>query len=195
MGLILLTIIFRPKVLLTLSSEQGKLQHSLATLNFPGYSHCNLASALQIAQLVLKNRQNANQRQRLVVFIGSPIPIGTLEMCTTIGKMLKKNGVSLDLISIGHVEENAKLVTALLASVAGLDQKAAETNIYEALLETECHLLEVRPGDSLVDALKSSPILLGSDNGAGGNGGDFGMDGDLDPELAMVFNALSIYSH
>lgn len=33
----------------------------------------NLATAVQIAQLALKHRQNKNQRQRVVIFIGSPI--------------------------------------------------------------------------------------------------------------------------
>ncbi len=33
----------------------------------------NLSSAVQIAQLALKHRQNKNQRQRIVIFIGSPI--------------------------------------------------------------------------------------------------------------------------
>ena len=33
----------------------------------------NLASAVQIAQLALKHRQNKNQRQRVVIFIGSPV--------------------------------------------------------------------------------------------------------------------------
>ena len=33
----------------------------------------NLSAAVQIAQLALKHRQNKNQRQRIVIFIGSPI--------------------------------------------------------------------------------------------------------------------------
>ena len=33
----------------------------------------NLASSVQIAQLALKHRQNKNQRQRIVIFIGSPL--------------------------------------------------------------------------------------------------------------------------
>ena len=33
----------------------------------------NLSSSVQIAQLALKHRQNKNQRQRIVIFIGSPL--------------------------------------------------------------------------------------------------------------------------
>ena len=44
----------------------------------------NLASAVQIAQLALKHRQNKNQRQRVVIFIGSPVAetkVGYLVQC------------------------------------------------------------------------------------------------------------------
>ena len=33
----------------------------------------NLCSSVQIAQLALKHRQNKNQRQRIVIFMGSPL--------------------------------------------------------------------------------------------------------------------------
>ncbi len=33
----------------------------------------NLSSSVQIAQLALKHRQNKNQRQRIVIFVGSPL--------------------------------------------------------------------------------------------------------------------------
>lgn len=44
---------------------------SLQNLDIEGQA--NLSSAVQIAQLALKHRQNKNQRQRIVIFIGSPI--------------------------------------------------------------------------------------------------------------------------
>jgi hypothetical protein len=33
----------------------------------------NFLAALKTAQLVLKNRQNKNQRQRIIMFVGSPV--------------------------------------------------------------------------------------------------------------------------
>ena len=33
----------------------------------------NFTAAVQIAQLALKHRQNKNQRQRIVIFVASPI--------------------------------------------------------------------------------------------------------------------------
>jgi 26S proteasome regulatory subunit N10 len=40
----------------------------------------NLATSVQIAQLALKHRQNKNQRQRIVIFVGSPIAEDTVGM-------------------------------------------------------------------------------------------------------------------
>jgi hypothetical protein len=104
-----------------------------------------------------------------------------------VGRLLKKNGVSLDIISFGSVSENENAVIHLLAATGGLDINAAKKNIHEALLEPscQCHLLVVRPDENLMEALRSSPIFLGEDGAA--PMGDFGMDGDMDPELAMVF--------
>lgn len=33
----------------------------------------NVSASLQVAQLALKHRQNKNQRQRVVLFVGSPL--------------------------------------------------------------------------------------------------------------------------
>lgn len=46
-------------------------QYSPQGLDIEGTS--NLASAVQIAQLALKHRQNKHQRQRIVLFVSSPI--------------------------------------------------------------------------------------------------------------------------
>ena len=144
---------------------------------------------------MLKNRQNSNQRQRIVVFLGSPLAITSEEQLSSlaaIGKLLKKNGVALDIISFGNVRDNEAAVVQVLATAGGLDLVQAQRNIHEALLQPncECHLLTVHPGEeSIHEALMTSPAsLLGSDGSA--QIGDFGMDGDMDPELAMVINSL-----
>lgn len=41
----------RPQVLVTLTSEQGKLQHAVASAKLQGHPSCNLLSALQVAQV------------------------------------------------------------------------------------------------------------------------------------------------
>lgn len=47
----LLSDIDRPKVLLTLTSEQTKLQHALASARLEGHDKCSFASGLQVAQV------------------------------------------------------------------------------------------------------------------------------------------------
>lgn len=111
-----------------------------------------------------------------------------LAALSSVGRLIRKNGVSLDIISFGCVQENSLAITSVLVAAGGLDPTttAAQNNIHEALLGAgcECHLLVVNSGESLTDSLMSSPILLGDD---GSNVlGNFGMDEDMDPELAMV---------
>ena len=60
-----------PTVLVTPTGDLGKVLNSMHDLPLEG--NTNLASAVQIAQLALKHRQNKNQRQRIVLFVGSPI--------------------------------------------------------------------------------------------------------------------------
>lgn len=141
-------------------------------------------------QLILKNRQNSNQRQRIVAFVGSPIG-ETDEKLEAIGRMLKKNGVALDVVSFGHVEENTDAVALLLASAAGLAPEEARRNLHEALLapNCQCNVLVVPKGASLTESLMSSPILLGEDGSgsfAASGAGHMLDDDEMDPELAMA---------
>ena len=104
----------------------------------------NLASAVQIAQLALKHRQNKNQRQRIVMFVGSPITedkVSCSKVCNScivillpkqradastlmllqeqlvkIAKKLKKNNVAVDVVSFGAEEENTEKLEAFQVS-------------------------------------------------------------------------------
>ena len=60
-----------PRVLVAPTPDLGKILNSMQNLAVEG--EANLASAVLIAQLALKHRQNKNQRQRIVLFVGSPI--------------------------------------------------------------------------------------------------------------------------
>ena len=60
-----------PRVLVTPTPDLGKVLHSMYDVDVEG--ECNVATAVQIAQLCLKHRQNKNQRQRVVIFSGSPV--------------------------------------------------------------------------------------------------------------------------
>ena len=63
-------------MLVTPTPDLGKVLNAMREMKIEG--DVNLATAVQIAQLALKHRQNKNQRQRIVIFIGSPIAEDTV---------------------------------------------------------------------------------------------------------------------
>lgn len=60
-----------PRVLVTPTPDLGKILNAMQDLAIEG--EANMSSAMLIAQLALKHRQNKNQRQRIVLFVGSPL--------------------------------------------------------------------------------------------------------------------------
>ena len=60
-----------PRVLVTPTPDLGKVLNCMTDIPIEGET--NIAAAVQIAQLALKHRQNKNQRQRIVIFAGSPV--------------------------------------------------------------------------------------------------------------------------
>jgi len=72
-------------------------------------SDARASCAPQVAMLALKHRQNKSQRQRVVVFSGSPVAEDEATL-VRLGKKLKKNNVAVDVVAFANVEENeAKL--------------------------------------------------------------------------------------
>lgn len=59
------------QVLVTPTPDLGKILNCMQEMEIEGCS--NFTAAVQIAQLALKHRQNKNQRQRIVIFVASPI--------------------------------------------------------------------------------------------------------------------------
>jgi len=164
-----------PKVLVTLTSDIGKILSALHSIKLGGKS--NFTTGIQIAQLALKHRQNKNQRQRVIVFIGSPLDVDEKSLAK-IGKKLKKNNVAVDVVNFGEDGENTSKLEAFINSVNSGDNS---------------HLVTIPPGPHILsDLLISSPIISGEDGGpsgfSGGSGGgfEFGVDPSLDPELALA---------
>lgn len=62
-----------PRVLVTPTPDLGKVLNCMTDVEIE--SECNFAASIQIAQLALKHRQNKNQRQRIVIFVGSPMSV------------------------------------------------------------------------------------------------------------------------
>ncbi|XP_074561918.1 26S proteasome non-ATPase regulatory subunit 4 homolog [Curcuma longa] len=171
------------RVLVTPTSDLGKILACMHGLKIGG--EMNLTAGVQVAHLALKHRQNKKQRQRIIVFAGSPIEHDkkTLE---AIGRKLKKSSVALDVVDFGELEDGkSEKLAALVAAVSNNDNS---------------HIVPVPPGSSaLSDVLISTPIFTGDGEGGSGfaasaaaaaaggmSGFDFGVDPNIDPELALA---------
>ncbi|KAI0391156.1 von Willebrand factor type A domain-containing protein [Xylariaceae sp. FL0594] len=169
-----------PEVLTTLTTERGKLLDGLHRIKkkIAGSSH--LATGIQIASLALKHRQNKSQRQRIVVFVCSPVSDDEKSL-VSLAKKMKKGNIDIDLVLFGDLDddENQKKLQAFHNVIKGSDEP----------------LVVIPPsGRLLSDQLLSTSIMLGegaaSAAGAGAaEGGDFGgfdFDPSADPELALA---------
>lgn len=190
-----------PEVLVTLTTEQGKILEGLhrTKKKIGGSSHlktgiqvatvCNFAitehccSFTDPFQLALKHRQNRSQRQRIIVFICSPIEESDKEL-KFLAKRMKKGNISVDFILFGDLDDD--------------DTKTKLENFNEEVKGSEgSHFVIIPPSSKLLsDQLVSSPILLGENASSGGGGGggmgsgndefEFGFDPALEPELALA---------
>lgn len=134
--------------------------------------------------MALKHRQNKSQRQRIIVFVCSPVEEEEKKL-VQLAKKMKKSNVSVDFVLFGDLEDDdsQKKLQAFNDNVKGSEGS---------------HLVVIPPsGKLLSDQIISSPILLGEGAGGasaggaegGGEGGDFGgldFDPSLDPELALA---------
>ncbi|KAI9261560.1 hypothetical protein BDA99DRAFT_537947 [Phascolomyces articulosus] len=165
-----------PEVLVTLTSDVGKILTALHGVKISNKT--NFMTGIQIAQLALKHRQNRNQRQRIVVFVGSPVEADERAL-VKLAKKMKKNNVAVDIINFGEEAENTAKLEAFINNVNNGDNS---------------HLVSIPPGPHILsDMLISTPIIAGEEgapSGFGGSGGgndfEFGVDPNLDPELALA---------
>ncbi|KAK0335245.1 proteasome regulatory particle base subunit rpn10 [Friedmanniomyces endolithicus] len=176
-----------PGILTTLTTNPGKILDGLHRTKIRGTAH--FSTGVSIASLALKHRQNKSSRQRIVVFVCSPILEGEAAL-VKLGKRMKKNGTSVDVVAFGDLtDENLGKLRAFNEAVKGGDGS---------------HLEIVPPGPNLLsDSIVASPILAGEGGPQGGEGGveggaggagragagndfEFGVDPSLDPELALV---------
>ena len=104
-----LTII-SPEVLVTHTKEIGQILTAVHDTSTNLGRTASIPTAIAIAQLALKHRQNKNLRQRVVVFVGSPLEDTSPDAeraLIRLAKKLKKNNVALDLIAFGDGIEEA----------------------------------------------------------------------------------------
>lgn len=95
-----------PQVLATLTQDIGKILQAISKASIGGAS--DLITSLNVASLALKHRENKNQRQRIVCFVGSPVAgagagpsKGIEDSLVKLGKKLKKNNVAVDVVVFG----------------------------------------------------------------------------------------------
>ena len=91
----------RAQMIATLTNDESRLYDSIT--NIPLNGECDITSSLNIAILCLKHRINKSQKQRIILFVGSPV-LAQKEQLVQIGKKLKKYNVAVDIISFGNVE-------------------------------------------------------------------------------------------
>ncbi|SCV99332.1 LAFE_0A00826g1_1 [Lachancea fermentati] len=171
-----------PRVLSTFTSEFGKILSGLHDTTIGGNIH--LSTAIQIAALTLKHRQNKVQHQRIVAFVCSPVS-DNKEDLLKLAKKLKKNRIAVDIVNFGETAANTGILEEFIQAVNNSQEESS-------------HLLTVSPGPRLLyEHIASSPIILeeGAESGFGavnqpGAGGDdfmdFGVDPSMDPELALA---------
>lgn len=172
-----------PEMLVTLTTDFGKLLDGMHRTKIRGSTH--LSTAIQIAGLALKHRQNKQQKPRIILFTCSPVDEDEKSFVLLARKM-KKAGVSIDFIAFGDLDpETMNKLKAFNENVTGGEGS---------------HLEIIPPGPSLLsDHIISTPILAGAgvaprggetggDAGgdAGGDSFDFGVDPSADPELALA---------
>lgn len=170
-----------PEVLATLTTDHGKILAGIHDTQITGAPH--LTTGIQVAALALKHRLNKLQRQRVIVFVGSPVE-EDVKALVKLAKKMKKNSVAVDFVNFGEEGENTEKLEKFIEAVNSGDNS---------------HLVTIPPGPHLLsDILRNSPIIKEDDDGmdtsgmGGAPGGsndadfEFGVDPSVDPELALA---------
>jgi len=175
-------------LLMSPTRDVAKILSSIHTSTFAPVTG-DIPSAVQVASLALKHRQNKNGSQRIILFVGSPLDHLDDKLLQKAGKQLKKNNIAIDVVVLGQADTNTPKCQILVDAANGRLEDTGERT---------CHVVTVPTGTLPSDILASSPIVTGGGGGAfaaaagsgGGQGSNFddfgGMDPNMDPELAMA---------
>ncbi|EEB95017.1 hypothetical protein MPER_06079, partial [Moniliophthora perniciosa FA553] len=141
-----------PEVLVTHSKDLGQILQAIHKTSSNIGGAIDIPTAIAVSQLALKHRENKNLRQRIIVFVGSPLdgPAADEKGMIKLAKKLKKNNVAVDIVCFGDgIEEpDAEGKTVLKSFV-----EAANSG-------DNSHYVTVPPGPNLIsDVLITSPVL------------------------------------
>jgi 26S proteasome regulatory subunit N10 len=139
-----LTII-SPEVLVTHTKEIGQILTAVHDTSTNLGRTASIPTAIAIAQLALKHRQNKNLRQRVVVFVGSPLEDTSPDSeraLIRLAKKLKKNNVALDLIAFGDGIEEAgedghSILRAFVEAASSSDNSCVTLSLSSPFFLTE----------------------------------------------------------
>lgn len=90
----------RPEVLVTHTKEMGQIIGGVHSAGQKIGGSIDVPTALAVAQLALKHRENKNLRQRMIVFAASPVETDKDTM-VKLAKKMKKNNIAVDIIAFG----------------------------------------------------------------------------------------------
>lgn len=152
-----------PEVLIPPTEDVGKIAKALRDVRSEGT--CDLETSIQVAQLALKHRKNVHQKQRMVIFVASPVEYNNEKM-EVLGRLLRKNGIGVDMIGMGNDVDFSKL----------------EMFVQTVNNNDNSHMVDIPVGtDNVPDMVAQSPVLGGHTDMY-----EFGVDPDADPELALA---------
>ena len=159
-------------VMETLTEDVERVMATMTRLPIGGSLH--FSQGLLIAALALSHRVNPRAEKRIVAFIGSPIKEDDVVM-EKLAKKLRKDDVAVDVVSFGDDANNILL----------------EKFISAVNKQNNSRLLFVPRGATISEHLLCSAIVRGNDAApiqptSNSGGFDFGVDPNIDPELAMV---------
>jgi len=156
----------------SLTAETAKLNSVMSQVQ--PENTINLNTSIRVAQLALKHRMNKHHRQRIVLFLCSPLESEGVELIRT-AKRLKKEKVNVDIISFGE-------------DATEFNQTRLE-GIHRALNTDDSTLTTVAP-DGINEALRGLATLAITETIQPVMNNEFGeteqIDEELDPELALA---------
>jgi 26S proteasome regulatory subunit N10 len=103
-----LTCLRSPEVLVTHTKDLGQILQAIHTTSSKIGGQIDIPTSIAIAQLALKHRENKNLRQRIIVFVASPLDgqAADEKAMVKLAKKLKKNNVAVDIVCYGDgIEE------------------------------------------------------------------------------------------
>jgi 26S proteasome regulatory subunit N10 len=121
-----------PEVLVTHTKDLGQILKAIHATTGKIAGSIDIPTSIAIAQLALKHRENKNLRQRIIVFVASPLEgAGADEKnMVKLAKKLKKNNIAVDIVAFGDgIEEGeSNILRAFVDGASSGDNSCVSFN-------------------------------------------------------------------